>query len=157
MFILEQLLGSYSKKQIKRYQTILKKINQLESTYQSFSRQDCLEKTEEFRRILKAKEQSLDDLLPSAFALVRKVAFDTIGERHFDVQILGGIALHYGTIAEMKTGEGKTLTSTLATYLNALEGKGVHLVTVNEYLAKRDSEWMGQIFEYFGFECRLYL
>ena len=150
MFILEQLLGSYSKKQIKRYQSILKKINQLESTYQSFSRQDCLEKTEEFRRILKAKEQSLDDLLPSAFALVRKVAFDTIGERHFDVQILGGIALHYGTIAEMKTGEGKTLTSTLATYLNALEGKGVHLVTVNEYLAKRDSEWMGQIFEYLG-------
>ena len=100
--------------------------------------------------MLQTKKQTIDSLLPEAFALVRKATKDTIGERHFDVQLMGGMTLHNGAIAEMKTGEGKTLTSTLAAYLNALEGKGVHIVTVNEYLARRDSEWMGQIFEYLG-------
>ena len=105
--------------------------------------------------MLQTKKQTIDSLLPEAFALVRKAAMNTIGERHFDVQLLGGMALHDGAIAEMKTGEGKTLTSTLAAYLNALEGKGVHIVTVNEYLAQRDSEWMGQIFEYVGLSVGL--
>src|SRR5438309_5454854 len=107
------------------------------------------EQTEEFRSRLAAGE-TLDDLLPEAFAAVREAAKRTLGQRHYDVQVMGGAALHLGNIAEMKTGEGKTLTSVLAVYLNALAGKGVHLVTVNDYLAKRDSEWMGRVHRFLG-------
>ena len=155
MSILETILGTYSSKQLKKYKPIVTKINKLESSFQTYSQQDCLEKTLEFCTAIKEKKQTLENILPEAFALVRKAASDTIGERHFDVQLLGGLALHFGAIAEMKTGEGKTLTSTLAIYLNALEKKGVHIVTVNEYLAKRDSEWMGAIFNYLGLSVGL--
>src|SRR5205085_4608095 len=105
--------------------------------------------TEIFRQRL-ANGERLDDLLPEAFATVREAAIRTLGQRHYDVQLIGGIALHRGEIAEMKTGEGKTLVATLAVYLNALEGKGVHVVTVNDYLAKRDAEWMGRIYGFLG-------
>ena len=105
--------------------------------------------TEIFRRRL-AEGAKLDDLLPEAFATVREAAMRTLGQRHYDVQLIGGIALHRGEIAEMKTGEGKTLVATLAVYLNALPGKGVHVVTVNDYLARRDAEWMGQIYRFLG-------
>ena len=150
--ILEKIVGSHSKKKLKNYHSLVPKINQLEEKFASFSEADCKQKTLEFKELLQTKQKTLDELLPEAFALVRKAAMDTIGERHFDVQLMGGMALHDGAIAEMKTGEGKTLTSTLAAYLNALEQKGVHIVTVNEYLAQRDSEWMGQVFKHLGFE-----
>src|ERR687885_1484011 len=107
-----------------------------------------------FKKVLAAGED-LDDLLPEAFAVVREAADRTIGQRHFDVQLMGGAALHKGWIAEMKTGEGKTLTATLAGYLNALWEEGVHIVTVNDYLAKRDSEWMGQIYRFLGLSTGL--
>src|SRR5690606_6664974 len=113
-------------------------------------------KTDEFRERLQ-KGEELDDLLPEAFAVVREASTRTIGLRHYRVQLLGGMALHQGDIAEMKTGEGKTLVSTLPAYLNALTGKGVHVVTVNDYLAKRDREWMGQIFEFLGLTVGLNL
>lgn len=148
--LLEKLIGSYSKKQLRKFKPLLTKINQLESNFSSFTESDCQAKTLEFKQLLQDKKVTLDEILPEAFALVRKASQNTIGERHFDVQLLGGMTLHFGAIAEMKTGEGKTLTSTLAAYLNALEEKGVHIVTVNEYLAKRDSEWMGKIFNYLG-------
>ena len=109
----------------------------------------CAGQTELFRQRL-ADGEKLDDLLPEAFATVREAAIRTLGQRHYDVQLIGGIALHRGEIAEMKTGEGKTLVATLAVYLNALEGKGVHVVTVNDYLARRDADWMGQIYRFLG-------
>ena len=109
--------------------------------------------TELFRQRL-ANGEKLDDLLPEAFATVREAAIRTLGQRHYDVQLIGGIALHRGEIAEMKTGEGKTLVATLAVYLNALEGKGVHVVTVNDYLARRDADWMGQIYRFLGMTRR---
>ena len=109
----------------------------------------CAAQTERFRQRL-ANGEKLDDLLPEAFATVREAAIRTLGQRHYDVQLIGGIALHRGEIAEMKTGEGKTLVATLAVYLNALEGKGVHVVTVNDYLARRDADWMGQIYRFLG-------
>ena len=148
--ILGKLIGSHSKKKLKNYHGLISKINQLEKQFASFSKENCTQKTLEFKGLIQTKKKTMSDLLPEAFALVRKAAMDTIGERHFDVQLMGGMALHDGAIAEMKTGEGKTLTSTLAAYLNALEDKGVHIVTVNEYLAQRDSEWMGQIFKHLG-------
>ncbi|MDZ7894135.1 MAG: hypothetical protein U5M50_03710 [Sphingobium sp.] len=103
-----------------------------------------------FRDRLAERFETLDDLLPEAFATVREAAKRTLGQRHFDVQMIGGIVLHRGEIAEMRTGEGKTLVATLAAYLNALEGKGVHVVTVNDYLARRDAEWMGQLYNFLG-------
>ena len=153
--ILEKIVGSHSKKKLKYYRSLVPKINQLEEKFASFSEADCKKKTLEFKELLQTKKKNKDSLLPEAFALVRKAAKDTIGERHFDVQLMGGMTLHNGAIAEMKTGEGKTLTSTLAAYLNALEQKGVHIVTVNEYLAQRDSEWMGQVFNYLGLSVGL--
>ena len=153
--ILGKLIGSHSKKKLKNYHGLISKINQLEKQFASFSKENCTQKTLEFKGLIQTKKKTMSDLLPEAFALVRKAAMDTIGERHFDVQLMGGMALHDGAIAEMKTGEGKTLTSTLAAYLNALEDKGVHIVTVNEYLAQRDSEWMGQIFKHLGLSVGL--
>jgi len=142
MQLLKKLFGS-NEREIKKLQPIVKEINSLESEISKLSDSELKNKTEDFKNRLK-KGETLDDILPEAFAVTREAAKRVIGERHYDVQLLGGIVLHQGKIAEMKTGEGKTLTSTLPIYLNALEGKGAHIITVNDYLAKRDCNWMDQ-------------
>ena len=147
--ILEKIFGTKNERELKRYFTIVEDINRLESQISSLSDEKLKQKTDEFRERL-AKGESLDDILKEAFAVVREVAKRTLGMRHFDVQLVGGLVLHEGKIAEMKTGEGKTLVATLAAYLNALEGKGVHIVTVNDYLARRDVQWMGPIYHFLG-------
>lgn len=139
---LEKIFGSYSEKEIKRIQPTVDKILSLEKTVEALTDSQLKAKTQEFRQRL-AEGESKDDILPEAFAVVREAAWRVLGQKHYPVQILGGIVLHQGRIAEMKTGEGKTLVSTLPVYLNALEGNGVHVVTVNDYLARRDAEWMG--------------
>lgn len=144
-----KLFGSANDRYVKRQYKIVEKINSLEPSIAPLSDEALKAKTDEFRARLKQGE-TLDDLLPEAFAVVREAAKRTLGQRHYDVQLIGGIVLHRGQIAEMKTGEGKTLVATLAAYLNALEGKGVHIVTVNDYLAKRDAEWMGQVYRFLG-------
>ncbi|GLI53575.1 preprotein translocase subunit SecA [Thermodesulfovibrio yellowstonii] len=146
---LEKIFGTKNERELKRYFTIVEDINRLESQIASLSDEKLKQKTDEFRERL-AKGESLDDILKEAFAVVREVAKRTLGMRHFDVQLVGGLVLHEGKIAEMKTGEGKTLVATLAAYLNALEGKGVHIVTVNDYLARRDVQWMGAIYNFLG-------
>ena len=151
---LSKILSFGADKDLKAYKRIVEKINALEPTMQAMSDEELQAQTEKFKARY-AEGESLDDLLPEAFATVREASVRTIGQRHFDVQLIGGIALHKGTIAEMKTGEGKTLVSTLAGYLNALSGKGVHIVTVNDYLAKRDSEWMGTIYKFLGISVGL--
>lgn len=151
---LSKILSFGADKDLKAYQRIVEKINALEPTMQEMSDEELQAQTEKFKARY-AEGESLDDLLPEAFATVREASVRTIGQRHFDVQLNGGIALHKGTIAEMKTGEGKTLVSTLAGYLNALSGEGVHIVTVNDYLAKRDSEWMGTIYKFLGISVGL--
>ncbi|MCG3203870.1 MAG: Protein translocase subunit SecA [Elusimicrobia bacterium] len=147
--ILRIVAGTRNDRVIKKIQPIVDAINSLEPTIQALSDEALKNKTTEFREAL-ANGKTLDDILPEAFAAVREASKRTIGLRHFDVQLIGGIILHQGKIAEMKTGEGKTLVATLAAYLNALEGKGVHVVTVNDYLAKRDRDWMGPIYEFLG-------
>jgi preprotein translocase subunit SecA len=149
MSILRKIFGNYNEKYLKKLQPLIEKINSLEQKLESFSNEKLREKTFEFKERLK-KGESLNDILPEAFALVRESAKRTLNQRHFDVQLIGGIVLHEGKIAEMKTGEGKTLAATLPAYLNALEEKGVHIVTVNDYLAKRDTVWMGQIYHLLG-------
>ncbi len=144
-----KIFGSANDRYIKRQQKIVDKINSLEPQISSLDDNALRAKTNEFRNRIKQGE-TLDELLPEAFAVVREAAKRTLGQRHYDVQLIGGIVLHHGQIAEMKTGEGKTLVATLAAYLNALEGKGVHIVTVNDYLAKRDAEWMGQVYRFLG-------
>ena len=151
---LSKILSFGADKDLKAYRRIVEKINALEPTMQAMSDEELQAQTEKFKARY-AEGESLDDLLPEAFATVREASVRTIGQRHFDVQLIGGIALHKGTIAEMKTGEGKTLVSTLAGYLNALSGEGVHIVTVNDYLAKRDSEWMGTIYKFLGISVGL--
>ena len=151
---LSKILSFGADKDLKAYQRIVEKINALEPTMQEMSDEELQAQTEKFKARY-AEGESLDDLLPEAFATVREASVRTIGQRHFDVQLIGGIALHKGTIAEMKTGEGKTLVSTLAGHLNALSGEGVHIVTVNDYLAKRDSEWMGTIYKFLGISVGL--
>ena len=147
--LMEKIIGSYSDRELKRIRPIADKVVALEEEYRKLSDSELKAKTGEFRERI-AKGETLDSLLPEAFATVREAADRVLGLRHFYVQILGGIVLHQGRISEMKTGEGKTLVSTLPAYLNALPGKGVHIVTVNDYLAKRDSEWMGKVFKYLG-------
>jgi len=147
--ILGGLIKSSNEKELEKLKFYVNKINELEPHYKKFSLDQFAIKTAELRSKLERKIE-LDDLLPDAFACVREAAKRTLGERHFDVQLLGGIVLHQGKIAEMKTGEGKTLVSTLPAYLNALSQNGVHIVTVNDYLAKRDSEWMGKIYKLLG-------
>ena len=147
--LLEKIIGSYSDRELKRIRPIADSVMALEEKYKAMSEEELKGKTAEFRARL-AKGETLDDLLPEAFATVREASARVLGMRHFYVQILGGIILHQGRISEMKTGEGKTLVSTLPAYLNALTGDGVHIVTVNDYLAKRDSEWMGKVFKYLG-------
>lgn len=147
--IARTLFGSANERLVKKLFKIVEKINALEPDFQKLSDENLKAKTDEFRHRLKNGE-TLDDVLPEAFAAVREAAQRTLGQRHYDVQLVGGLVLHKGMIAEMKTGEGKTLVATLAAYLNALEGKGVHIVTVNDYLAKRDAEWMGQVYRFLG-------
>jgi len=149
MSIITKLFGDANEKYLRKQQPIVDKINSLEKEFEGFSNEKLKEKTIEFKEQLK-KGKTLDDILPEAFAMVREAAKRTLKQRHFDVQLIGGIVLHQGKIAEMKTGEGKTLAATLPLYLNALEGKGVHLVTVNDYLARRDTVWMGQIYHLLG-------
>ena len=141
-------------REIKRLERMVADINELEPKVSSLSDEELKAKTAEFKEKLK-KGESLDDILSEAFAVVREASKRVLGMRHFDVQLIGGIVLHQGHIAEMKTGEGKTLVATLPTYLNALTGKGVHVVTVNDYLAKRDSEWMGKIYKFLGMSVGL--
>ncbi|MFH1838128.1 MAG: preprotein translocase subunit SecA [Candidatus Kuenenbacteria bacterium] len=142
--------GDPNKKILKKLQPIVDKINELESKFEKFSDQELKDQTKKFQQEIKQEKKSLDDILPEAFAVVREAAKRTINQRHFDSQLLGGIILHQGKIAEMKTGEGKTLVATLPAYLNALEGRGAHIVTVNDYLAQRDTLWMGQIYNLLG-------
>jgi preprotein translocase subunit SecA len=147
--IFSKLLGSRNDRQLKRMSRVVAKINDLEPDCKALSDEALKAKTDEFRK-RQADGESLDDLLPEAFATVREAAWRTLDMRHFDVQLIGGMVLHQGKIAEMRTGEGKTLVATLAAYLNALTGNGVHIVTVNDYLARRDADWMGQVFAFLG-------
>ena len=149
MGFIDKLFGNTSEQQIKKIRPLVKKINELEGSIKKLSDEQLRGKTEEFKRRYKGGE-TLDQLLPEAFAVVREAAWRTIGQRHFDVQLIGGIILHQGRIAEMRTGEGKTLVATLPSYLNALTGEGVYVVTVNEYLAQRDAAWMGKIHRFLG-------
>jgi len=149
MSILDKIFGDANEAYLKKLQSVIEKINSFEPVFEKFSSEQLREKTKEFKQRL-VKGESLDNILPEAFALVREAGKRTLNQRHFDVQMIGGIVLHQGKIAEMKTGEGKTLAATLPLYLNALEGKGAHLVTVNDYLARRDTIWMGQIYDLLG-------
>ena len=149
MSFLEKLFGNFNDREVKRLFKTVDKIEALSDEIKALSDEQLKNKTSEFKEAL-AKGLTLDDILPEAFAVVREAAWRTLGMRHFPVQLLGGLVLHQGRIAEMKTGEGKTLVATLPVYLNALEGKGVHVVTVNDYLAKRDMEWMGKIYNFLG-------
>ena len=146
---LKKIFGSRNDRLIKQYMQTVARINALEAATQALSDEALRARTEEFR-VRHAKGETLDDLLPEAFAVVREASRRVLGLRHFDMQLIGGMVLHYGKIAEMRTGEGKTLTATLAVYLNAIPGKGVHLITVNDYLASRDADWMGRIYRFLG-------
>ena len=148
------LFKTYSEKEVKRVKPLVSKINALEEEMEKLSDSELRGKTEYFKKQL-ADGKTLDDILPEAYAVVREASKRVLGMRHFDVQLIGGIVLHQGRIAEMKTGEGKTLVATLPVYLNALEGKGVHVITVNDYLAKRDSEWMGKLYKFLGLSVGL--
>src|SRR6201993_1167064 len=147
--VARKLFGSSNDRRIRAYRPRVDEINALEPELIKLSDEALKARTEEFRKQL-AEGKTLDDILVPAFATVREAAKRTLGQRHFDVQLVGGMVLHEGDIAEMKTGEGKTLVATLAVYLNALAGKGVHVVTVNDYLARRDAAWMGQIYAFLG-------
>ena len=149
--VLSKVIGSSNDRLIKKYTTLVEKINSFEDNMQALSDNDLAFKTIQFRERLKGNETS-DDILPEAFAVVREASQRTIGLRHYDVQLIGGMVLNEGSISEMGTGEGKTLVATLPAYLNALDGKGVHIVTVNDYLAKRDAEWMGKVFSFLRLE-----
>ena len=149
MGIIEKIFGTHSQNELKRIYPIVDRIEAMESEMKALSDEELRGKTREFKERL-GEGETLDDILPEAFAVVREAAYRSLGMRHYRVQLIGGIILHQGRIAEMKTGEGKTLVSTLPAYLNALEGKGVHIVTVNDYLAKRDAEWMGKVHEFLG-------
>ncbi len=154
MGIFDKIFGSYSERELKRITPIADKVMSLEDETAKLSDAELRAKTDEFKGRLKNGE-TLDDLLPEAFAVMREASWRVLGMKHFKVQVIGGIILHQGRIAEMKTGEGKTLVSTLPAYLNALTGKGVHIVTVNDYLAKRDSEWMGKVYRFLGMSVGL--
>lgn len=154
MGLLDKLFGNYSEKELKKIEPLKKKVLELESKYEEMSESELKKQTDVLKKRLKDGETT-DDILPDAFAVCREASWRILGLKHFPVQILGGIVLHQGRIAEMRTGEGKTLVATLPTYLNALTEKGVHVVTVNDYLAKRDSEWMGRLYKFLGLEVGL--
>src|SRR5579862_3276934 len=147
--ILTKIFGSRNERLIKQYAQVVRQINELEPNMVALSDAELKGKTATLKERIAAGE-GLDAVLPEAFAVVREAGKRTLQMRHFDVQLIGGMALHNGKIAEMRTGEGKTLMATLPVYLNAITGKGVHLVTVNEYLAKRDAEWMGRLYNFLG-------
>ena len=156
MNVIEKIFGTHSSRELKRIEPLVDKIEALRSTMQALSDEELRGKTEEYKKRL-TEGETLDDLLPEAYATVREAAKRVLNMEHYRVQLIGGIILHQGRIAEMRTGEGKTLVSTLPAYLNALEGKGVHVVTVNDYLAKRDAEWMGQVHEFLGLKVGVVL
>ena len=154
MNIFDKIFGTYSERELKKVEPIAKKVMDLEPEIEKLSDAELKAKTPEFKKRYQDGE-TLDELLPEAFAVMREASWRVLGMKHFYVQVIGGVILHQGRIAEMKTGEGKTLVSTLPAYLNALTGKGVHIVTVNDYLAKRDSEWMGKVYRFLGMSCGL--
>ena len=154
MNILKKIFGTSSTKEVKRLMPIVNKIESLSEEYKALSDAELQAKTPWFKERL-ANGETLDDILPEAFAALREAADRVLGLRPYQVQLIGGIVLHQGRIAEMKTGEGKTLVATLPAYLNALAGEGVHIVTVNDYLAKRDSEWMGKVYRFMGLSVGL--
>ena len=145
-----KIFKSSNQQELDKIQSLIVAINDRENQIKSLSEGDIREKTFNFKKNAQNGSIKIDDIIPECFALVREAALRTLGERHYDVQLAGGLILHSGKIAEMKTGEGKTLVSTLPAYLNSLTGKGVHIVTVNDYLAERDSAWMGKVFNYLG-------
>src|SRR5947207_821083 len=147
--LLAKVVGTQNERELKKLRPLVAQINALEPSVQPLSDDALRAKTVEFKQRV-ANGETLDDLLPEAFAVVREAGRRVLNMRHFDVQLIGGAVLHSGRIAEMKTGEGKTLVATLPAYLNALSGNGVHVVTVNDYLAKRDSEWMGRVYGFLG-------
>ena len=147
--LLKKIIGSRNDRLLKQYRKTVNEINSLEEQFQALSDAQLQAKTAELKELL-AQGKTLDDILPQAFALVREGSKRSLKMRHFDVQLKGGMALHQGKIAEMRTGEGKTLTATLPVFLNALSGKGVHVITVNDYLAKRDAEWMSKVYNFLG-------
>lgn len=149
MGLMEKIFGTYSDRELKKIEPLVNKVMSLEGEMEKLSDTELKDKTEEFKNRIKNGETT-DDLLPEAFAVVREAAWRVLGMKHFRVQVIGGVVLHQGRIAEMKTGEGKTLVATLPAYLNALEGKGTHIVTVNDYLASRDRDWMGKVYEFLG-------
>ena len=155
MSVIEKIFGTHSSRELKRIEPLVDKIEALRPTMQALSDEELRGKTEEYKKRL-TEGETLDDLLPEAYATVREAAKRVLNMEHYRVQLIGGIILHQGRIAEMRTGEGKTLVSTLPAYLNALEGKGVHVVTVNDYLAKRDAEWMGQVHEFLGLRVGIF-
>src|ERR1700691_1729009 len=146
---LQKIFGSRNQRLVKQYQKTVTAINALEPQIEQLTDDQLRAKTGEFRQRI-ASGESLDKLLPEAFAVCREASRRVLKMRHFDVQLIGGMVLHFGKIAEMRTGEGKTLVATLAAYLNALSGQGVHVVTVNDYLARRDAEWMGKLYNFLG-------
>ncbi|NDI24672.1 MAG: preprotein translocase subunit SecA, partial [Actinobacteria bacterium] len=154
--LLDKILRAGEGRALKRLEKIADAVNSHENTFSKLSDFELREMTEKFKSRL-ASGESLDELLPEAFAVVREASKRTLGQRHYDVQIMGGAALHLGNIAEMRTGEGKTLVATLPSYLNALTGRGVHIVTTNDYLAERDSEWMGRIHRFLGLKVGVIL
>ena len=154
MNLFDKIFGTYSDRELKKVEPIAKKVMDLEPEIEKLSDAELKAKTAEFKERY-ANGETLDELLPEAFAVMREASWRVLGMKHFYVQVIGGVILHQGRIAEMKTGEGKTLVSTLPAYLNALTGKGVHIVTVNDYLAKRDSEWMGKVYRFLGMSCGL--
>lgn len=156
MSVIEKIFGTHSSRELKRIEPLVDKIEALRPAMQALSDEELRGKTEEYKKRL-TEGETLDDLLPEAYATVREAAKRVLNMEHYRVQLIGGIILHQGRIAEMRTGEGKTLVSTLPAYLNALEGKGVHVVTVNDYLAKRDAEWMGQVHEFLGLKVGVVL
>lgn len=149
MGLMEKIFGDLNEKEVKKIGKIVDQVEALDEQMQALSDEELQAKTPEFRERLQNGE-TLDDILPEAFAVCREGAWRSLGMKHFRVQLIGGVVLHQGRISEMKTGEGKTLVATLAAYLNALEGKGVHVITVNDYLAKRDAEWMGKLYSFLG-------
>src|SRR3989344_3816739 len=149
MSFFSKILGDANARFLNKFKPLIVRINELEENFASFGAEELKMKTGELKERFQ-KGESLDELLPEAFALVREASKKTLGQRHFDVQLLGGMVIHQGKIAEMRTGEGKTLVATLPAYLNALTGKGVHIVTVNDYLSRRDAVWMGQIYSALG-------
>ncbi len=149
MSIIDKIMRAGEGRVVRRLKAISDAVNSIEENYTDLTDDELRALTDTFKGRY-AEGETLDDLMPEAFATAREAAARVLGQRHYDVQVQGGAALHFGNIAEMKTGEGKTLTSVLPAYLNALAGKGVHIVTVNDYLARRDAEWMGQVHEFLG-------